>query len=99
MMLFVVHTHFEWKEHGYANFPTGYSFGWVPLDIMSYPFYDLYSHEPNTGELLSKIVVYEFEHITKKGRMCVIIISFFSRVSCDQTCSKTPQFVTNMMDI
>jgi len=43
---------------------------------MSYLFYDLYSHEPNNGELLSKILVYEFEHITKKGRMCVIMISF-----------------------
>jgi len=40
------------------------------------PFYDLYSHELNQGELVSKILVYEFEHITKKGGMCVTMISF-----------------------
>ena len=39
---------------------------------MSYPFYDLYSYEQNKGELLSKILVYEFEHITKKGRTGVV---------------------------
>jgi len=43
---------------------------------MSNPFYDLYSHEPNKGRLLSKFLVYEFEHITKKGRMYVIMISY-----------------------
>jgi len=43
---------------------------------MSYPIYDLYSHELNKGELLSMILVYEFEHTTKKDRMCVIMISF-----------------------
>jgi hypothetical protein len=31
---------------------------------MSNPFHDLYSHELNKGELLSKFLVYEFEHIT-----------------------------------
>jgi len=41
---------------------------------MLYPFYDLYSHEPNTGELLSKILVYHFKHIVKKGRMFAIMI-------------------------
>jgi len=43
---------------------------------MSYPFYDLYSHDLNNGELLSKILLYEFENITKKGGICVRIISF-----------------------
>jgi len=43
---------------------------------MSYPIYDLYSHELNKCELLSKILLYEFEHITKKGGKCVIMISF-----------------------
>jgi len=43
---------------------------------MSYPFYEIYSPEPKKGEILSKIVVYEFEHRTKKGRMCVIVNSF-----------------------
>jgi hypothetical protein len=28
------------------------------------------------GEHLSNILVYEFEHITKKGKMCVIEVSF-----------------------
>jgi len=43
---------------------------------MSYPISALYSHAPNKGEFLSKIPVYAFEHITKKDRMCVIMISF-----------------------
>jgi len=43
---------------------------------MSYPFYDLYSREQNKGEILSKFLVYEVEHITNKGRMCAILISF-----------------------
>jgi hypothetical protein len=42
---------------------------------MSYPFYDRYRHEPNNGELVSKILLYELEHITKNGGMCVIMIS------------------------
>jgi hypothetical protein len=49
--------------------------GWVLGDIMSYPFYDLYSHELNNGELLSNILLYELEHITNKGGKCVIMIS------------------------
>jgi len=59
-----------------ANLLTGYNSCWFPGDIVSYPFNDLYSHEPNRGELLSMIVVYEFEHITKTGRICVFMISF-----------------------
>jgi hypothetical protein len=59
----------------HANLPTGYSSCWVAGDIMAYPFYDLHSHEPNTSELLSKILVYDFEYITKKGRMFVIMTS------------------------
>jgi len=60
----------------HANLSTGYSSCCFSGDIMSYPFYDLYSYELNKGELLSKILVYEFKHITKNGRMCVIMISF-----------------------
>jgi hypothetical protein len=33
---------------------------------MFYPFYNLYSHELNKGESLSKIVLYNVEYITKK---------------------------------
>jgi len=83
----------------HANLPTGYSSCWFPGDIMLNPFYDLYSHEPNKGELLSKFLVYEFEHITKKGRMCVTMISFSQPGFMDQRCSETPQFGTNKMDI
>jgi len=43
---------------------------------MSYPFYDFYSHDLNKGEHLSMILVYQFEDITKKGMMYVIMISF-----------------------
>jgi hypothetical protein len=57
------------------------------------------SYEPNKGELLSKFLVYKFEHITKKGRMCVIMISFSQLGFMDQRCSETPQWVTNKMDI
>jgi len=66
---------------------------------MSNPFYDLQSHEPNKGEHLSKFLVYEFKHITKKGRMWVIMMSFSQPGFMDQRCSETPQFKTNMMDI
>jgi len=82
-----------------ANLPTGYSSCWVPGDIMSNPFDDLYSHEPNKGELRYKILLYEFEHMTKEGGMCVSMIFFLSRVSWDQRCSDTPQSVTKKMDI
>jgi len=58
-----------------ANLPTGYSSSWVSGDILSYPFYDLYSHELKKGELLSKILLYELEHITKKGWKCISMFS------------------------
>jgi hypothetical protein len=66
---------------------------------MSNPLYNLYSHEPNKGEHLSKFLVYEFEYITKKGRMCVIMISFSQPGFMDQRSCETPQIVTNKMDI
>ena len=56
--------------------PTGYSSCWVPGNITSYPIYHLHSHELNKGELVSKILLDDLEHITKKGRMCVIMISY-----------------------
>jgi len=56
----------------HANLPTGYGSCCFPEDITSYPLYDLYSYEPNNGELLSKIPVNEFKHITKKGRTYVL---------------------------
>ena len=43
---------------------------------MLYRFYDPYSHELNKGELLSKILQYKLEHITKKGGKCGFMISF-----------------------
>jgi len=58
---------------------------------MSYPFHDPYSDEQNRGELISKIQVYEFEHITKTGGMCVIMMSLSqlgfieSKVQCNTT--------------
>jgi hypothetical protein len=57
------------------------------------------SHEPNRGELLSKFLVYEFEHITKKGRMCVIMVSLSQLDFIDRRISETPQIVTNKMNI
>jgi hypothetical protein len=55
------------------------------LDIVLVGFLEISSHIPSMtckvmemyeGEHLSHIVVYEFEHITKKGGMCVIMVSF-----------------------
>jgi len=83
----------------HANLPTGYGSCCFPGDITSYPLYDLYSYEPNNGELLSKIPVNEFKHITKKGRTYVLWFHSLSQVSWDQRWSETPQFVTNKMDI
>jgi hypothetical protein len=60
----------------HTNLPIGYGSCWFPGDIMSYPFYHLYCPEPNNGELLCNILAYKFENITKKGRICVIMISF-----------------------
>jgi len=57
---------------GHANLQTGYSCGCSSEDIISSLLYGLYSYETNKGEVLSKIVVYEFEHIRMKGRMCVL---------------------------
>jgi len=72
----VIHTHFECTMPSRANLPTGYSSCRVPGDIMPYPFYDFYSHELNKGELLSKILLYELEHMIKKGWKCVSMICF-----------------------
>jgi hypothetical protein len=83
----------------HANLPIRYSSCWVPWDIISNHFYDLYCHKPNKGELLSKFLLDEFEHITKKGGMCVTMISFSQPGFMDQRCSETPQSVTNKMDI
>jgi hypothetical protein len=55
------------------------------LDIVLVGFLEISSHIPSMtcnvmeayeGEHLSHILVYEFEHITKKGGMCVIKVSF-----------------------
>jgi len=59
-----------------ANHPNRYSYFWFPGDGISYPFHDIYSHELNKDETVSMILVYEFEHITRKGRMCLNMISF-----------------------
>jgi hypothetical protein len=56
----------------HANLPTGFGSYWYPGDIMLYSVYDLYSYEPNKGEILSKFLIYKFEHITMKGRMSVL---------------------------
>jgi hypothetical protein len=55
------------------------------LDIVLVGFLEISSHIPSMtckvmeayeGEHLSHILVYEFEHITKKGGMCVIKVTF-----------------------
>jgi hypothetical protein len=59
-----------------AKLQSGYSSCWVAGNIMFNPFYDFYCHEPNKGELLSNIQLYEFMYIIKTGGMCVTMISF-----------------------
>jgi hypothetical protein len=55
------------------------------LDIVLVGFLEISSHIPSMtckvmevyeGKHLSHILVYEFEHITKNGGMCVIKVSF-----------------------
>jgi len=59
-----------------ANHPTRYGSCWVLEDIMSYPTYNPDWHKLNNGGILFKILVSEFEHITKTGGMFVYMISF-----------------------
>ena len=72
-----IQTHFECKMLTRANLPTRYSSCCVSGHIMLNHFCNLYCHDPNRGELVSKILVYKFESITKKGGMCLIRVSFF----------------------
>ena len=55
------------------------------LDTVLVGFLEISYHIPSMtckvidvyeGEHLSNILVYEFEHITKQGGMCVIMVSF-----------------------
>jgi len=57
----------------------------IILDIVLVGFLEISYHIPSMSckvinayevEHLSNILLYEFEHITKKGRMCVIKVSF-----------------------
>jgi hypothetical protein len=77
----VIHTHFECTMPSHANLPNGYSSCWVPGDIMSNLYYDLDCHEPSNGELLSKILLYEFEHIIKPSGLFGTMM-FFSQLEC-----------------
>jgi len=43
--------------------------------------------------------VYRFQHITIKGKMCEVMMSFSQPGFMDQRCSGTPQCVTNKIDI
>jgi hypothetical protein len=70
-----LHTNVECKMPSRGSIPTGYSTGRVHGDIMVNPFYDLHCCKPNTGELSSRMLVSEFDHITMTGAMCVIMIS------------------------
>jgi len=75
----VIHTHFECPLPSRANLATGYRSCWVPGDIMSYSFNDLYSQELDKGELQSIILVHEFEPITMIGVMCDYEFFFSAR--------------------
>jgi len=75
------------------------------LDIVLVGFLEISYHIPSItckiidaykGEHLSNILVYQFKHITKKGGMGVIKVSFLKTQIgfMDQRCSETPQIVT-----
>jgi len=79
------------------------------LDIVLVGFQELSYHIPSMickvmeayeGEHLSNTLVYEFEHITMKGGICVIKVSFLSLVGfMDQRWSETPPIVTTQWDM
>ena len=55
--------------------------------------------EPHEGEHLSKILVYQLEHITQKGRLGVLKMSFPQQGFMNQRCNETPPFMTTWRDI
>jgi len=59
-----LYTEFECKMLSQANLPIAYSACWVRPDNMSKSFYNLHCQELNKGEILTKIIVCEFEHVT-----------------------------------
>ena len=67
----VKHTCCECITPSHDNLRTGNCSCWVPWNIMSYPFYDLYRHKLNTHEHLFKILVYRPRvYDTDRGSMC-----------------------------
>jgi len=81
------------------TFQHRYSSCWVPGDIVFHPFCDLYCHKQNKGELLFNILLYEFGHITKTGRMDVTMTTFSQLSFMHERSSETPQCVTQQMDL
>jgi len=55
---------------------TGYSCCWVQEISYHIPSTTVKVMGAHKGEHLSNLLVYEFDHITKKGGMCVIMVSF-----------------------
>ena len=59
-----------------ANLHTGYSSCWVLEISYHIPSTTVKVMGAHEGEHLSNILLYEFEHTTKKCGMCVIKVSF-----------------------
>jgi len=55
--------------------------------------------EPYNGEHLSKILVYQKEHRTEKGKLGLIEVSISQEGFVDQSCIETPPFMTTWRDI
>ena len=85
----------------HANLHTGYSSCSILEISYHIPLTTVKVMEQHEDEYLSNILVLEFEHITKKGGMCVIKVSFSEAWVglMDQRCCETPQLVTTEWDI
>jgi len=84
-----------------TNLHTWYSSYWVLEISYHIPSITWKVMDAYKGEHLSNILVYEFEHITIKGRKCMLKVSFSqARVGfMNQWYGESPQFVTTECDI
>ena len=97
----VIHEQLFCNIPGCTDLHSGCSSCWVLEISYHFPSTTIEVMNAHKGEHLSDILLYEFGHWTKIGRMCVIKVSF-SQVQVgfmDQRCTKTPQFVTTELDI
>jgi len=97
----VVHTQHMCNIPSCTNHHSGHSSCWVLEISYHIPFTTAKVMEAHEGEHLFIILVYEFQHKSKKAGMCVIKVSFSqARIGfIDQRCGETPQFLTTEWDV